>query len=122
MNFLKYLLVLTFLLQSGSKSLLYLSFINNQAFIAKNICEKKAIKKNKCNGKCHLKKQMQKDDDAQQGETKLKKEKSETTYILTFQNNITLNIVKGFYKQIPFESESLPTTFHLELIKPPTTA
>jgi len=32
----------------------------NKAYIAKNLCEKKAIKKNTCQGKCHLKKQMAK--------------------------------------------------------------
>jgi hypothetical protein len=33
-------------------------FQMNKAFIAKNLCEKKAIKKNTCQGKCHLKKQL----------------------------------------------------------------
>jgi 16S rRNA U516 pseudouridylate synthase RsuA-like enzyme len=108
------------LLQIGSKSLIYLSFLEKQSFIAKNLCEKKNVKKNTCNGKCHLKKQMKKDDAAQNEKSDSKKDKSETTYsthsILSYialnkqNNSITFQEEKSFSLH----------QHHSKILRPPT--
>ena len=53
-------LSLLVLLQPMTRLGILAHFQVNKAYIAKNLCEKKAIKKNTCQGKCHLKKQMAK--------------------------------------------------------------
>ncbi len=65
---------------------------------------------------------MQKDDAAQQDNTKQKKEKSETIFTIKLQNTIPINIVEDVYSPLQFIANALPQTFHLDLIKPPIQA
>ena len=51
----------------------------NKTMITKNFCENKAKPKMHCNGKCHLKKQLEKDDKQQSLPSSLK-EKSEIEF------------------------------------------
>ena len=74
-------------------------------FIAKNLCEKKAIKKNTCQGKCHLKKQLAKaDENEKKGPISVKnlmeKEYPATKYHFQFQLAFTTFVTpkNGFYK------------------------
>jgi len=41
----------------------YLNYAINKNYIAKNLCVKKDIPNNTCNGKCHLKKQIKQNQD-----------------------------------------------------------
>jgi hypothetical protein len=45
---------------------IYVSFKINQDNIAKALCVKKEVKNNGCQGKCHLKKQLEKSDEEEQ--------------------------------------------------------
>lgn len=47
-------------LQLGNRWIIYASFKANQAYIAKELCENKAKPQMHCNGRCHLKKQLAK--------------------------------------------------------------
>jgi hypothetical protein len=113
-------LAFVFLLQTSSKSLIYFRFLSNQAFVAKNLCEKKNTKKNKCNGKCHLKKQMKKDDAAQNDTSDNKKEKSESNY--SVKNSLSIESLLIQANDIVYEQEKMASlnTFHSKLIKPPS--
>ncbi|MFL5762301.1 MAG: hypothetical protein ACJ77K_00055 [Bacteroidia bacterium] len=55
-------LSLAILLQSAGKLIVIVDFGLNQEYIAKNLCENKAKPMMHCNGKCHLRKQLQKED------------------------------------------------------------
>jgi hypothetical protein len=113
-------MIFSFLLQIGSKSLIYLSFLEKQSFIAKNLCEKKNVKKNTCNGNCHLKKQMKKDDAAQNEKSDSKKEKSEITYssqsVFTSLALFNQGDIITFQKEKPFSLHQ----HHSKILRPPT--
>jgi hypothetical protein len=120
LNWIKYILAFTFLLQTSSKSIIYLRFLNQQDFVVKNLCEKKNTKKNKCNGKCHLKKQMKKDDASQNNTSDNKKEKNETNY--TLQSLLSFSLVTVETANLMYKKEKIfsLTSFHSKLIKPPS--
>lgn len=46
----------------ATKTVIILNWANNQTFIAKQLCEKRNVKNNCCQGKCYLKKQLKKVD------------------------------------------------------------
>ena len=50
------------LLQSFSKAVIVLNFEINRDYISKNLCVKKDEVRNCCKGKCHLKKEIEKDE------------------------------------------------------------
>jgi len=52
------------LMQNFSKVIIFTKFKINQNEIAKKLCEKKDENNNCCKGKCHLKKELKKDDDS----------------------------------------------------------
>lgn len=66
------MLVLTLLLQSFSKLLIMADFEANREFIAQNLCVQKEIKNNCCQGSCHLKKELEKDERKQDSPTSKK--------------------------------------------------
>jgi hypothetical protein len=47
------------LLQTFSKTWIVVCFKLNEDYIAANLCEKKAVSRNNCQGKCQLKKQLE---------------------------------------------------------------
>ncbi|CAN5325235.1 hypothetical protein BH09BAC5_BH09BAC5_00650 [soil metagenome] len=52
-------LILIMLMQVLSKTVVYASFLANQDYIAKNLCENRNAPEKKCCGKCQLKKKME---------------------------------------------------------------
>ena len=75
------LLALIIFLQPFSKIWIVVSFKINQDTIAKTLCVKKEIKGNTCQGKCHLKKQLDKADEEEQKQAPTnQKEKYEVLY------------------------------------------
>jgi len=71
-------------LQPFSKIWIVVSFKINQNQIAKTLCVKKEIKNNCCQGKCHLKKQLEQADQEEQKQTPPNlKEKVEVLYCQT---------------------------------------
>jgi len=76
-----YILALLIFLQPFSKIWIVVSFKINQDKIAKTLCVKKEIKNNSCQGKCHLKKQLDKADEEEQKQApKAQKDKYEVLY------------------------------------------
>jgi hypothetical protein len=55
------LIIAATLYQSISKLLILASYEINKEYIAKNLCENKDKSKMHCNGKCHLRKQLNKE-------------------------------------------------------------
>ncbi|MDO8366674.1 MAG: hypothetical protein Q7T20_07760 [Saprospiraceae bacterium] len=98
------------LLQTFSKIWVVVSFKINQTQIAKTLCVKKEIENNTCQGKCHLKKQLDKTDEKEQKQVpNNQKEKSEVLYSHSLaaleivnqpvfvSKNIISNYKSGFY-------------------------
>lgn len=59
-------LLAVFLCQTFANAAVIGSYLLNKEYIAKYLCENKAKPAMKCNGKCHLKKMLQKQEEKQQ--------------------------------------------------------
>lgn len=73
--------VASLLIQTFSKQFVVLQFQLNQAEIAKTLCVKKEVKGNACQGKCHLKKELNKLDSTEKNQGSSKKMSIDFTYI-----------------------------------------
>jgi flagellar basal body-associated protein FliL len=104
------------LLQNFSKILIYANFELNKEFIAKTLCVKKEIPANNCNGKCHLKKQLDNEEKKEQSPSNTLKEKVEIQFFSEIKFNTNLlntpftNIVKPDYS-FSLSEEHLHTVF-----------
>lgn len=74
-------LLSVFLIQASAKFIIYVNFKLNQEYIAKNLCVKKEIENNDCEGGCCLKESLEKEEKSENPLPNLPKEKSETFYI-----------------------------------------
>ncbi len=117
-----YCLVLIILLQFFGKVGIFLSFKINQKYIASNICEKKAIPKNSCEGSCFLKKELQKE--AEQAEKNKNNNKNISDFYIS--NNIFIedrkvffSIEKHFFKE---NNSNFPPKNSNKLLRPPQIA
>lgn len=77
--FIAILLASVILFQSASKIIVVINFELNKGLIIAKFCENKAKPKMRCNGKCHLKKQLQKEDKKEKQQNTVK-EKSEIQF------------------------------------------
>jgi len=57
------LLLISVVGSSFNKAIILLDYSINKSYIAAELCEKRNIPKSCCQGKCYLKKQLQKDED-----------------------------------------------------------
>lgn len=69
-RFITYLFLGAFLLHAASRIVVYFNFWFNQDFIAENLCENREKPQLECNGMCHLKKELNKDDERKQQDNK----------------------------------------------------
>jgi len=58
-------LAFLFVLNAGSKLIIYANFYLNQEYIAENLCENKEKPEMQCNGKCQLMKSLKQEEDTQ---------------------------------------------------------
>jgi len=116
------LLALLIFLQPFSKVWIYVSFTINQDSIAKTLCVKKEIKNNTCQGKCHLKKQLDKADKEEQNQAPTTtKEKVEVLYC---QNQKAFDFIKQtvFYENHSFSnysSDFYTSSYITDIFRPP---
>lgn len=114
--FVAILLASIIVVQSASKLAIVINFEFNKDFIIAKFCENKAKPKVRCNGKCHLKKQLQKEDkkEKQQNPVKDKSEIqffSESCFVINirYSKNLETYIFSTFLK--PY-STYLLSVFH----------
>ena len=91
------------LLQNFSKSVIYIQYWANQTYIATNLCENKDKPQLHCNGKCHLKKELEKDSQQEKNNTNNKEK-----YEVMFVENIPT------FETIAFETEAVKTAKYKE--------
>lgn len=96
-----FVVIAVFLLQVITKFAIVVNYALNKEYIAKTLCENKAKPKMHCNGKCHLKKQLEKQE---------KKEKPTNTFKEKFEvqffsdQKIELDLPSLFFEQRAFVS------------------
>ncbi|NSL88884.1 hypothetical protein ECE50_018730 [Chitinophaga sp. Mgbs1] len=71
------LLCIIILLQNFSTAMLFISYKIYQAYIAANLCENRDKPQLHCNGKCHLRKQLQQEEQQEQKNPYAQKEGKE---------------------------------------------
>ena len=117
-----YILVLLILFQPFSKIWIVVSFKINQESIAKTLCVKKEIENNTCQGMCHLKKQLDKEDEKEQKQAPTNTKNNVEIWYCYHQ------ITFEFLKQIKFyesrnlgeyKSEFYATSFISDIFRPP---
>jgi len=100
-HILAFLLLAVFAFQILGKTVIYISYILNQDYIAKNICENRAKPQLHCNGKCHLYKELKKaesNDQTAPGSKKI----TESSELFHELNETTLMKIEGIEKQQVF--------------------
>lgn len=73
-------ILIAFLIQTSSKFIILVNFQLNRKYIAKNLCIKKDIVNNDCEGKCCLKESLNKAEKSENSNPKFPKEKFEFLY------------------------------------------
>ncbi|NLR56683.1 hypothetical protein HGH93_01125 [Chitinophaga polysaccharea] len=105
------------LLQNFSKSLIVVQFQVNQAFIAKELCENRNKPQMHCNGRCHLKKEL--DRDAQQEKNNnTGKDKYEVMFVETI-HAFAPSTPKNDITFTPFYKDPYLNTFAISIFHPP---
>jgi hypothetical protein len=102
------LLALVIFAQQGSKALILFDYCLNKKYIATVLCENRNRPQMHCNGKCHLRKEMKKDDEHQGNEKQNLNEKQEFSYWEN-QSSAILNFNR------PSEKISKPTKITAQL-------
>lgn len=83
------LFTIVILTQSFSKAIIVMQFNVNRAYIAENLCVKKDIAENTCQGSCQLKKEMEQESNKEQ---KTDNNKNSTSFqLFCIDNNPDLN-------------------------------
>jgi hypothetical protein len=83
MRILTVVLLLGVLLQTWSKQLIYTDYLVNKDFITKVLCINKDEPQKHCEGKCHLKKQLDQDSRKQGGNEQKSKTAQEVLFLCT---------------------------------------
>ncbi len=116
-SFFAILLASLFLLQSAEKFIIVANYQLNKDEITQKFCENKAKPMMHCNGKCHLKKQLQQQDKKENSPSNNIKEKFELQYfsennsLINYQNSSLELIYHISYNAIPY-SKHLSSIFH----------
>lgn len=119
-NLFCYILLMLMLTQMLSKVSILLSFQWNQEYIAQNLCENIDKPQLKCEGKCYLKKQLDKDEQKQNLPPSLKI-KELTLFAISFD---LMQIPTVFFEEKTATKSYFLTkktkNFHLDLFRPPS--
>lgn len=109
------LLIFLILAQTFSKGLVALDFMINKDFIAKTLCVNKNKPQMHCNGKCHLKKMMEKEDK----QTTVQNEKETILYLEQVNNFTTISTSREDKYSFPKNDKRL-STINLPFFHPPS--
>lgn len=97
--------------QPMTKLFICINYGIHQDYIAKNVCEKRMVKNNKCKGKCHLRKQL-KAADAEE-----KNDKSATSFnIMKFSDESLSGLHEMLLSCIPGKGNQINTEFQANLM------
>lgn len=112
-------LISGFLLQAFSKQLIVTGYYVNKNFIASFLCENKNLPEKHCEGKCQLKKELQKDESRQQDSST--KVKTIVDVLFSEQSESKVNVMYTPAVRMYFHFSSvMPTTAANAVFHPPS--
>lgn len=115
-------MALLIFVQPFSKVWIVVYFKFNQENIAITLCVKKEIKNNTCQGKCHLKKQLEKADEEEQKQSpKNTKEKVEVLYCHFAKPYDLFKLCDTYLSKlnVGYENSFHTSTFITDIFRPP---
>jgi hypothetical protein len=116
-SILTYLLFISFAIQVMGSSITFLAYELNKDFIAKNLCVNKAKPKLHCNGKCHLMKELKKEEKRNESPENNSLLKTELVQICSFTTPFHFSFTVHQAVQYPIITEATckinsPSVFH----------
>jgi hypothetical protein len=111
-------LLSAFLYQTGSKLVVLINFKINQDFIAKNLCVKKEIEDNDCEGNCCLKESLEKAEKTENPTPNIPKEKAED-FLFTGQYSWLLSNLSVLSENIIFSQTKFINLINSSIFHPP---
>lgn len=117
-SFISIIILAAFLIQTSAKFIIIVSFELNRDYISKNLCVKKDIANNDCEGKCCLKESLNKAEKSENSNPNFPKEKFEFLYFTGFYNwcSTSLLVTSSLANGANQKPEEL---FKPSLLKPP---
>ena len=112
------LLTIIILTQSFSKEIIVMQFNLNRSYIAANLCVKKDIAENTCQGSCQLKKEMEKENSKEQNTDTGKNANvfqlfcNDINLVLNQNNEVVATTICNNYSDSPYTHPSLRGIFH----------
>lgn len=114
-----YLFLGAFLLHSTSQIVVYFNFWLNQEYISKNLCENKDKPVMQCNGKCHLKKELEKEENRKQDN----KQQIEILLFTPSETSLEVEPVNSIFiekqKNNAFETQQKTNGYSVSIFHPP---
>ncbi len=110
------LLISVIMLQSFSKLMIIADYELNKDYISKVLCENRSKPQMHCNGKCQLKKQLEKDEKEQNSPFNPLKEKNEVQFFGESRNlfssiNLFVEVQQNIFFLIPESDSHLSAVF-----------
>ncbi len=115
---LAFTVIAVFVLQIVAKFSILVNYAVNKEYIAKAFCENKAKPILHCNGKCHLKKQLEKQEKKEKPTSTSAKEKFEVTYFSETRSLFNIQPIYFEVKKIvghyssDFSDQNIESVFH----------
>ena len=118
--FFSFCLLISFSWQCAAKSIIYISFKNNQKQLAETVCVNRNKPKSCCAAKCYLDKEMKKEDKRQSNSSSSIKDKAEKSELRTGFVTFIFNPFVLNQDYLMAESKSLPHNFLSSIFHPPS--
>lgn len=97
-------------MQVCSKQIIFIDYLLNKQYIATVLCENKSVPQKHCNGKCHLKKELERDSRQQGGDSQKSKNAAEEFFYKGDTSLLTLTLGNSkdiFYRYIGKNSDGI---------------
>lgn len=118
--FFSFCLLISFSWQCAAKSIIYLSFKNNQKQLAQTVCENKNKPNSCCAAKCYLDKEIKKEEKRQSDSSSSIKDKTEKSELKTGYITYLFTPPVCTESFIVLFPQSLPNNFTSSVFHPPS--
>ncbi len=112
-------LIVIILCQVSGSLLQLAAFELNKDFIAKNLCENRSKPMSHCNGKCHLKKEIQKEEQRKESSGSSLNLKNELLQFTVTDNKLIFFETPSIKNDFTYYLESKSLTIKSEIFHPP---
>ena len=118
--FFSFCLLISFSWQCAAKSIIYLSFKNNQKQLAETVCENKNKPNSCCAAKCYLDKEIKKEEKRQSDSSSSIKDKTEKSELRTGLITFVFCFHELIQQPVFVYSKNLPDRFLGSVFHPPS--